>query len=246
MVITGLENDKVKELVRLQQKKERDLTGTYLVEGDHLVEEAYKNGCLLQVIALEEMEVSFPCDILRVTDAVMKKISALDHPPKMMGLCKKKENVSIVGDKILLLDSIQDPGNLGTMIRSSLAFGVSTIILSPDCVDLYNPKVVRGTQGMMFHIPILSMDTKEAISYMRKHQIPVYGTSVVTGVDPSLLSAEEKKSYCIIMGNEGNGLSDEILSLCDQKITIPMNSMVESLNVGVACSIILYEMRRGA
>lgn len=244
MVITSLENDKVKELVKLQQKKFRDLTGTYLVEGEHLVEEAYKNGAILQVILLEGIPCPFDVPFMEVRPEVMKKISSLETPPGIMALCKKKEGNSIVGDKILLLDGIQDPGNLGTMIRSSLAFGVHCIVLSKECVDLYNPKVVRATQGMFFHIPIVSMDTKEAISIMKQKGIPVYGTSVVNGVEASQLDSNEKEKYCLIMGNEGNGLSTEIFDLCDKNLYIPMDSRVESLNVGVACSILLYELGR--
>ena len=244
MVVTSLENNKVKELVKLQQKKYRDLTNTYLVEGEHLVEEAYKNGAILQVICLEEVDLYSDLERFVVSYDVMKKISSLDNPPSIMALCKKSSYEEIVGDKILLLDGIQDPGNLGTMIRSSLAFGVTSIILSPNCVDLYNPKVVRGTQGMIFHIPILSMDTKTAISIMKERNIPVYGTSVVNGVDASTLASDKKEKYCLIMGNEGSGLSSEIFDLCDQNLYIPMNSRVESLNVGVACSILLYELGR--
>ena len=244
MVITSLENGKVKDLVKLQQKKYRDLTGTYLVEGEHLVEEAYKDGSIIEVIALENMDVSYDTEVLYVVEDVMKKISSLETPPSIMALCKKKNSTEIVGDRILLLDGIQDPGNLGTMIRSSLAFGVSTIILSPNCVDLYNSKVLRGTQGMIFHIPIIIMDTKDAITYMKNHSIPVYGTSVIDGVDISTFDSDKKKKYCLIMGNEGCGLSDEIFDLCDQNLYIPMNEQVESLNVGVACSILLYELKK--
>ena len=244
MVITSLENEKVKDLVRLQQKKYRDLSNTYLVEGEHLVEEAYKNGSILEIIALEDVVVNYDVSVLYVKKEVMKKISSLDNPPIIMALCKKSNNNSIIGDKIVILDGIQDPGNLGTIIRSSLAFGVNTIILSPNCVDLYNPKVLRGTQGMIFHLPIITMDTFEAINYMKSNNIPVYGTSVVDGVVCSTLDSDEKSKYALIMGNEGSGLSDEVLDLCDKKLYIPMNDKVESLNVGVACSILLYELRR--
>ena len=199
---------------------------------------------MIEIIALEDVSVSYDVPVLYVKKEVMKKISSLDNPPRMMALCKKREYKEIVGERIILLDGIQDPGNLGTMIRSSLAFGVDSIILSPNCVDLYNPKVLRGTQGMVFHIPILIMDTQEAIRYMNDCHIPVYGTSVVNGVDAATLSEEEKKRFCLIMGNEGSGLSNEVLSLCDKHLYIPMNEQVESLNVGVACSILLYELRR--
>ncbi|MBR3210867.1 MAG: RNA methyltransferase [Bacilli bacterium] len=242
MVITSLENEKVKELTKLQQKKYRDLTNTYLIEGEHLVEEAYKNGSINQVIVLEGTFVGYDVPSMEVTEEVMKKISSLDTPPTMMAVCQKKRDHEIVGDRVVLLDGIQDPGNLGTIIRSSLAFGASCIVLSKDCVDLYNPKVLRGTQGMLFHIPIVSMDLKEAISLLKKRNIPVYGTSVLDGVDVSTLNSEQKRKYALVMGNEGNGISQDIFDLCDKNLYIPMNSKVESLNVAVACSILLYEL----
>ena len=244
MVITSLENGKIKELTKLQQKKYRDDTGTYLVEGEHLVEEAYKNHVILQIIALEDTCVSYDVEVLYVTKEIMKKLSSLDNPPSIMALCKKSNYTEMVGDRILLLDGIQDPGNLGTMIRSSLVFGVTSIVLSKNCVDLYNSKVLRGTQGMLFHIPILSMDSKEAISLLKQNHIPIYGTSVEDGVEIATLSDAERDKYCLIMGNEGSGLPNEIFDLCDKNLYIPMDSRVESLNVGVACSILLYELRK--
>lgn len=237
MIITSPENDKIKELSKLQQKKYRDLTNTYLVEGEHLVEEANKANVLLEVFSLDDLP-----NTTQVSLEVMKKLSTLDTPPSMIGLCKKEEKKKIIGNKIVILDEIQDPGNLGTIIRSSLAFNIDTIILSNNCVDLYNPKVLRATQGILFHINIISMDTKEAINKLKENGIPVYGTSVVDGKE--LKTVTNKDNYCIIMGNEGQGLSNEILDLCDQRLYIPMNNKVESLNVGVACSIILYELNR--
>ena len=244
MVISSLENNKVKDLVKLQQKKYRDLTNTYLVEGEHLVEEVLKEDIVIELIVLEGEEYSYSCETSYVSYDVMKKISTLDTPPKIMALCKKKENLEILGNRILLLDEVQDPGNLGTIIRSSLAFSIDTIILSNNCCDLYNPKVLRSTQGIFCHINILTMDTYDAIKWMGDHSIPLYGTSVVGGVEASSLTNEEKEAFCLIMGNEGKGLSNDILSLCDKKLYIPMNSKVESLNVGVACSILLYELGR--
>ena len=244
MVITSLENNKVKDLVRLQQKKYRDATNSYIVEGEHLVEEAYKDSSIIEIIALDGFDVNYDVSITYVSYDVMKKISSLDNPPSILAVCKKHENTQIIGDKILLLDGIQDPGNLGTMIRSSLAFGVSSIVLTPNCVDLYNPKVLRGTQGMIFHIPVVVMDGVAAIKSIKEKGITVYGTSVVNGIDVSTLSSLEKNKYCLVMGNEGNGISDEIFDLCDKNLYIKMNDKVESLNVGVACSILLYELGR--
>ena len=243
MTITSLENEKIKNLIKLQMKKYRDLTSTYLVEGEHLVEEAIKAGVCLEVFLLENEECSFsPCTY--VSCEVMKKLSMMDTPSTMIAYCKKRKQEEIVGNKILLLDEIQDPGNLGTIIRSSVAFGVDTIILSENTVDLYNPKVLRSTQGMHFHIPILSMDSMEAASFMKEHQIPLYGTNVEDGVKASELSSSQKEKYCLVMGNEGNGVRRELQDICDLNLYIPMNEQVESLNVGVACSILLYELNR--
>ena len=239
MLITSPENEKIKNLVKLQQKKYRDLTNTYLVEGEHLVEEAHKANKLLEVFSLDERPNS-----TQVSLEVMKRLSSLDTPPNIIGICKKEDNKEIIGNKIVLLDEIQDPGNLGTIIRSSLAFNVDTIILSNNSVDLYNPKVIRATQGIIFHINIISMDTKEAINKLKERNIKIYGTSVENGTIIKELSSVDKNNYCLIMGNEGQGLSREILDLCDKRLYIPMNDKVESLNVGVACSIILYELNR--
>lgn len=244
MVISSLENDKIKFLFKLGQKKYRDETCKYIVEGEHLVKEAVKAGVVDYVIVLDGFNDEYNIDKIYVTYDILKKISSMDTPPNIMALCSKKTSVEIIGDKILLLDEIQDPGNLGTIIRSSLAFNIDTIILTEGSVDLYNPKVLRATQGMVFHINIISMNKSEVIDYMKRKMIPIYATSVIDGVDVSELDKTEKSKFCLAMGNEGNGLSNEIFSACDKKLYIKMNEKVESLNVGVACSILLYELGR--
>lgn len=241
MVINSLENDKVKELVKLQMKKYRDATDCFVVEGRHLVEEALKAGLVLSIYTVEGYDYA---GSIQVSREVMKKVSTMESLPDVIALCKKKKKNGIMGDKVLILDSLQDPGNLGTIIRSSLAFNIDTIILSLNCVDLYNPKVLRATQGMFCHINIISMDTTSAVEYLKNNSYKVYGTSVDGGVDAATLTSFEKEKFALIMGNEGSGLSAEILNLCDKKLYIKMNDKVESLNVGVACSILLYEMMR--
>ena len=243
MVITSLENNKVKELVKLQKKKYRDLTDCYVVEGMHLVEEAFKRGVVLEVFQLEGVEEVFP-NTFYVSEEVMKKISFMDTPSSIIALCKKIKYTEILGDKGLLLDEIQDPGNLGTIIRSAVAFGMDFIILSNQSVDLYNPKVLRATQGLYCHIPILTMDIMDAVRELKNKHFLLYGTNVVDGVEASSLSLEEKSHFCLVMGNEGRGVLEEIQKLCDKNLYIPMNKKVESLNVGVACSILLYELGR--
>ena len=238
MIISSLENQKVKDVVKLQSKKYRDLTNTFVVETSHLVEEAEKAGIVKELFIVGEGKDK---NTYYVTEEVMKKMSSIKSPSNILAVCEKSNSHDIIGNKILLLDGIQDPGNLGTIIRSSVAFNVDTIILSPDTVDLYNPKVIRASEGMFCHINIITMDLKEAINRIKERNIKVYGTNVVNGIDVRNI---DNNSYALIMGNEGNGVKEEIQALCDSNLYIPMNSSCESLNVGVACSILLYELER--
>lgn len=244
MIITSLENEKIKNIVKLGQKKYRDLTSKYVVEGLHLVEEALKVDVVEEIFLLEESNLTFDITTTYVTKEVMNKISTMESSSEVVAICKKKESKEIIGNKLLLLDDIQDPGNLGTIIRSALSFDVDMIILSNNSVDLYNSKVLRATQGMYNHIPIMRGDLKEIIKDIKANNIPVYGTDVVDGFDIKNLTSDEKKTFALIMGNEGNGVSVDIQNMCDKNLYIPINEKVESLNVGVACSIILYELGR--
>ena len=239
MLIGSTDNKKIKDIKKLHQKKYRDETRTFLVEGEHLVKEAYESGNLLEVICLYGEEFNYNVPIINVTSNVMKAISQLDTPYNIVGICKYMDEKEL-GKKILMLDDIQDPGNLGTIIRSSLAFNIDTIILSQKCVDLYNSKVLRGCQGMNFHINIIRDDLKKYITKLKEDNYVIYTTDVNDGKD--LKSIEIKDKYVIIMGNEGNGVSKEISFLADEKIYIKMNSSCESLNVAVATSIILYQL----
>ena len=241
MIITSLENQKVKDVVKLKNKKYRDFTNTFVVETEHLVEEAKKAG-IIKDLFLVKNEFVDNNDTYFVTNEVMKKMSSMESPSNVLAVCYKSDSKDIVGDKILLLDGVQDPGNLGTIIRSSVAFGVTTIVLSLDTVDLYNPKVIRATEGMFCHINIITMDLEKAINMIKSKGIKVYGTNVVDGVDVSTII--DKNKYALIVGNEGNGVKQNIQDLCDLNLYIPMKEDVESLNVGVACSILLYELEK--
>ena len=243
MIITSLDNDNVKKWKKLCKKKYRDEFGIYLVEGEHLVEEAYKSGVLDKVIVLDGESYLYD-NIIYVSYEVMKAISSLDTPNRIMGVCKKKESSELVGKKYLLLDGVQDPGNLGTIVRSAVAFNIDTIVLSDDTVDLYNPKVLRSTQGMIFHTNIIECDLVDVINELHSNDIIVYGTDVNNGIDARELSDLDKTSFALVMGNEGNGVRKEVKELCDKNLYINMNENVESLNVGVATSILLYELGR--
>ena len=153
MLYSSIDNKKIKQLKKLHLKKYRDKEKMFLVEGEHLIKEAYKSGYLKELFLEESCEYKINIPINYVSKNVMKYLSTLDTPSNMIGVCEKKES-KICGDKILILDNIQDPGNLGTIIRSAVAFNFDTIILSNNSVDLYNPKVIRASQGMIFKIDI--------------------------------------------------------------------------------------------
>ena len=239
MLITSINNQTIKELDKLKQKKYRDSEQKFLIEGEHLVEEAEKSGVLEKIILLENSEYPSKLEKIYVSKNVMKKLSSLDTPPNIIGVCKMLSRKEL-GKKVLLLDDIQDPGNLGTIIRSSVAFNVDSIVMSLNTVDLYNPKVIRSTQGMIFKINLIKDDLERVIEKLKSKNIPIYTTNVNGGENIKNINSTD--SYGLIMGNEGNGVKDEISTLADRKIYIPMNSKVESLNVSVAASILLYEL----
>jgi len=240
MIITSLNNEHIKELNKLKEKKERDKTNTFLIEGNHLVEEALKNNLLLELIVLENEH--YCLDNIKTTyvsKEVMKKLSSMDSYPSVIGVCQKKERQNI-GNKVLLLEDIQDPGNLGTMIRSAVAFNVDTIILSPKTVDLYNPKVIRSTQGMLFNINIVVEEPQVIIQELKEENYKILGTKVDGG--KNIKDIEKIEKFVLIIGNEGQGMSKKISSLCDEYLYIKINDKVESLNAAVAASILLYEL----
>lgn len=239
MYIESLSNKRIKELNKLKTKKYRDQENLFLVEGYHLVSEAYNAGILKEVLVLKDTEVSYDCNIIYTTEEVLKYLSDVDTPQNIIGVCNKIDNNKI-GNKVVILDDIQDPGNLGTIIRSAVAFNFDTLILSNNSVDVYNPKVIRSTQGMLFKVNIIRCEIDKKISELKDDGYRVLATSVTNGKDVKTLEKLEK--LCIIMGNEGNGVSDKILSLADDFIYIKMNDACESLNVGVATSILLYEL----
>lgn len=237
---SSIQNEKIKSIKKLREKKYRDIEGLFIVEGKNLVMEAYKNNLLKTLIVLDNSSFNLSIETIRVSENVMKYLSELNTPNEIMGICYKKKEKNISGN-ILILDNIQDPGNLGTIIRSAVAFSISTIIVSPDTVSIYNSKVLRSTQGLLFDVNIIVRDIRGAIDDLKQNGYKIYGTKVDNG--KNLKDIDSTNKYAVIMGNEGSGVNKDILDKCDEYIYIPMNEKCESLNVGVATSIILYEMR---
>ena len=238
MVYTSIENKKIKDIKKLNDKKYRDNESKFLIEGEHSILEAYKSGALIELILPENSEFKLDVDTIYVSSKVLKYISEV-NTPTMIGVCKKQKK-SIIGNKVLILDDIQDPGNLGTIIRSSVAFNIDTIVLSKNSVDAYNSKVLRATQGMIFNINIIVEDLENFIPKLKKDNYKIYGTNVKNG--KNIKTIEKNNKFAIIMGNEGRGVKTSLLDMVDEYIYINMNESCESLNVGIATSIILYEL----
>lgn len=239
MIYTSTDNKKIKELKKLNIKKYRDQSNSFLVEGEHLVLEAYKKDLLEELFLEENTKLDLDVKTSYLSRNVIKFISELDNPSNIIGLCKKVEEKEI-GNKVLVLDDIQDPGNFGTIIRSAVAFNIDTIVVSNNTVDLYNSKVIRASQGMLFNINIIRRDLNVFVPELKKEGYQIYATKVNGG--KSLKTIEKMEKFAIIMGNEGAGVSDNLMSLANEYLYIDMNSNCESLNVAVATSIILYEL----
>lgn len=241
-VISSLENENVKFWNKLNEKKYRDECGLFKVEGLHLVEEAIKSNLVKEIIMLEDSDLSFDnIQVNYVTKKILDKISSLTTSPDIMAVCYKLKE-KYYGNKILLIDSLQDPGNLGTIIRTAVAFNIDTIVLGSNTVDLYNDKTIRATEGMLFHINIIKRDLISFIKELKSNSYSILGTKVDGGNKLNSIKFNEKTA--IIIGNEGSGVKEELLDLCDEYLYIPMNNKCESLNVSVATAIILYELGR--
>lgn len=235
MIITSTSNATIKELIKLKQTKYRNETKCYLIEGEHLVEEAMKAGQVELIISTKESNYA---NTIQVSKEVMDKLAFTKTPQSIMAKCKMQlENNIIAGNKYLLLDDLQDPGNIGTLIRTALALGIDQVILSKHCVDIYNDKVLRSMQGANFHISCIYQDLKESIHQLKQQDVFVVGSALENGVDIKNINKANKMA--IIVGNEGSGMSSQILSICDAICYIPITT-IESLNVAVAGSIMMY------
>lgn len=238
MYISSTNNDRIKELVKLKEKKYRDITNLFFVEGLDIIKEAYNASLLKTIYVLEGYEPLYKdIETIYVSTDVMKKISDISSITGYYGVCKKKEEKAI-GNRIIILDDLQDPGNLGTIIRSACAFNFDTVVLSKKTVDLYNPKVLRSTKGMIFNINIITRDLSIFIPTLNNYLI--CGTDVNKGTNIKEIDIPSK--IAIVIGNEGRGISKEIAQLCNKFIYIKMNKNCESLNASIASSILMYEV----
>lgn len=240
MVITSVNNEHIKDVVKLKDKKWRDERGLFVVETFHLVMEALRYGKVIEIIVSEGYDIDTDIKKIYVSDEVMKKISSTESNPKVIAIVKKNNEDENYGKHIILLDNVQDPGNLGAIIRSSVAFNFDTIVISNDSCDLYNSKVLRASEGMLFHINIIRRELVSFINDIKNDNYLILGTNVNGGVN--VREIDNLSKYAFVIGNEGNGVSDKVSSLCDKNLYININNKCESLNASVAASIIMYEL----
>ncbi|MGL5522277.1 MAG: TrmH family RNA methyltransferase [Metamycoplasmataceae bacterium] len=229
-------NNQIKELIKLKQKKYRDLTNTFLIEGFHLVEEALKNNLLIEVYAIEEYQDFKNCFL--VSEETIKKLSTTTTPQKIIGLCKKPLYSIPAKGKILLLNNINDPGNLGTLIRTAKAFSFDAVIV--EGVDLYNSKVIRSSQGALFSFNCINI--KSSYDYLASHKSFISYGAVLDKTSKEYDQAEINSNFILVLGNEANGIDKNIFPLLNHKIYIPID--FESLNVAQAGAILINHFSR--
>ena len=256
-VISSKDNELVKHIKKLKDKKYRDESNEYIVEGVKLIEEAVKeNAKIKKIVVCEDTTRTYeiPTNVMLeiakyeciyVTEKIFATITQVTNPQGIMAIIEKNDKnkeIDFTQDIIVALDDVQDPGNLGTILRTVDSIGLNQIIVSKGTADAFNAKVVRSTMGAIFRINIIEVDDlKQSIKEMKKHHFKLMVTSLQT--ENSIYDIDFNKKI-IVIGNESNGVSQEIQDMADEKAKIPMLGKTESLNASVAAGIVMYEYVR--
>ncbi|HHX33670.1 MAG TPA: RNA methyltransferase [Gammaproteobacteria bacterium] len=245
-MITSTQNSQVKDWIKLHNKKYRVRTQSFLIEGYHLVEDALKSGWDIETLIVQD-GIQLPDWLIEhpyttVEKQVFAAITQTEAPQGVAAVVKMKNATKTAGEYVLLIDQVQDPGNLGTMIRTADAAGFSQVVLGKGTVDLYNDKVIRASQGSIFHIPIIEADLLDVIPALQNQAYTVLASALENSV--AYDSVENLDKVALIMGNEGSGIAPEILQLADKRIKIPIYGQAESLNVSIAAGILMYQLRK--
>ena len=256
-VISSKDNEIVKNIKKLKEKKYRDLENAYIIEGIKLVKEAiYENAKIRQIIMCENYADNKEIDketlyeiskynLIYVTEKVFNTITDVKTPQGIIAIVEKNNSTCEINyseEIIIALDDVQDPGNLGTIIRTADSANLKQIILSKNSADPYNPKVVRSTMGGIFRVNIIEVDNlEETLKQTQKNGFKVMVT--VLDTQKSIYDANYNKKV-IVIGNEANGISKLIQNIADEKVKIPMLGKTESLNASVAAGVMIYEYVR--
>ncbi|WP_036831713.1 TrmH family RNA methyltransferase [Pontibacillus litoralis] len=244
-LITSVQNGYVKKWRKLKRKRGREKEQAFLIEGFHLVEEAIKSSWDVQEIIIRE-DVSLQNEWqsynwFQVNQEVFNEISHTEQPQGIAAVVTMKEQSFANGSRILALDAIQDPGNLGTLIRTADAAGFDGIIVGKGTVDPFNDKVIRATQGSIFHVPLYFGDLNEWLTALQQQSFQVWATAVHHAT--SYLDIKPVSPVVLVVGNEGAGVQEEYLQLANERVTIPVYGQAESLNVAIASGILMYYLR---
>lgn len=250
-VITSLQNVHVKTWKKLQTRKGRQKSGQYLVEGFHLVEEALaQDGLVKEVIYTKDTILPFSLtetafDVYEVTREVSHAISDTKTDQGVFAVVEMLEPsiLMLFGKRFLLVDAVQDPGNVGTLIRTADAAGYDAVVLGRGSADLYNPKVIRSAQGSHFHIPVIQANLLEWIGGLEEEGVPVIG-ALLDEHATKLEDIDPKETLALVVGNEGAGISAPIVERLSERVYIPIYGKSESLNVAVAAGILMYGIRK--
>ena len=256
-VISSRDNEIVKSIRKLKEKKYRDIQNCYVIEGIKLIKEAIsENAKIKEIVVCEECISSGEIDkdtmyeiakynVIYVTEKVFNVITDVKSPQGILAVIEKNasnKNIDYTQDIIIALDGVQDPGNMGTILRTVDSANLNQIIISKDSADCYNPKVVRSTMGAIFRVNIIEVDNlKETLEEVKKNKFKVMVTALDT--NDSIYSVDYNKKV-IVIGNEANGVSKEVQEIADEKVKIPMLGKTESLNASVAAGIMIYEYVR--
>ena len=256
-VISSKDNELVKNIRKLKEKKYRDLENAYIIEGIKLIKEAIvEKAKVKQIIMCENFEDNKEIDketlyeiakynLIYVTEKVFNLITDVKTPQGIIAVIEKNKTnqIDYSQDIIIALDGVQDPGNLGTILRTTDSANLNQIILSKNSADPYNPKVVRSTMGGIFRVNIIEVeDLETTLKEVQKNNFKVMVTSLDT--NNSIYDVDYNKKI-IVIGNEANGVSKEVQAMADEKVKIPMLGKTESLNASVATGIMIYEYVRG-
>lgn len=239
MEITSTQNQRVKEWAKLNEKKHRDQSGLFLVEGEHLIQEALSSQRLECLLVEKGVTFQFDCkqEVIEVSESVLSKLSQSKSGTNCIGVVRMEAIQTKIQSKVIFLDGVQDPGNLGTLLRSALAFGFDKVYLSKECVDVYNDKVIRSTQGALFHLAIERCDLLVAATSLKEEGFEVYVTNLKAA--KQLYETTTPKKLVLVFGNEGQGVRKELIAMATQNIIVEMATF-ESLNVAVAAGICMH------
>lgn len=234
--ILSKQNEKIKDLVKLSKSSEKESRQQFIVEGYHLLEMALASNSVVSVFSLKELDIPSNISQYIVTEEIMEKISSSKSPQGVVAICLMNKEKSIVSNKVLYLDDVSDPGNMGTILRTALAFGYNDIIVSKNSCSVYNEKVVQSSQGAIFELNIVKGDVS-TLKNLEGYEI--LATEIKGSV--SLKDVKHQDKFVLVLGNEAHGVSKEILSIADQRIRIDIRD-IESLNVAIAGAICMYSL----